>query len=144
MMGEADNEVEEVAGTRLIRALHPSVTGLYFILSMRRNMGGLIYGLKDHSGCCVKNRLEKGQEWSQGNQKGTAAVAQVRQDTGSDWGSGSAGGRNELRQRWPAVHQSSASTVYRCGWEAVAPPETTLPSALCGWMRSCDLFSPMK
>ena len=59
--GGTDDEEEEVAEIRLIRALPPSVMGLHFILSMRRAMGGLIYGLKDHSGCCTKNRLEMGQ-----------------------------------------------------------------------------------
>lgn len=60
--GGTDDEEEEVAEIRLIRALPPSVTALHVILGMRRDMGGLIYGLKDHSGCYMKNRLEKGQD----------------------------------------------------------------------------------
>ena len=73
--GGTDEEEEAVAEIRLIRALPPSGMGLHFILGMRRGMGGLIYGLKDHSGCCMKNRLE-GPGGSQGDQKGTDAVAQ--------------------------------------------------------------------
>ena len=89
-------------------------------------------------------RSRDGSEWSQGDQKGTVGVAQVRQDGGLGCGSGSEGGGNELRQRWPAGHHRSTSIVYCCSWEAALLPETTLPSALWGWMRLCDLFSPMK
>ena len=139
--GGTDDEEEAAAEIRLIRALPPSVMGLHFILGMRRDMGGLSYGLKDHSGYCMNNRLE-GPGGSQGDQKGTVAVAQVRQDGGLGCRSGSEGGGNELRQRWPAGHHRSTSIVYCCGWEAALLPWTTLPSAPCGWMRSCDL-SPM-
>lgn len=79
-----------------------------------------------------------------GRPEGTVAVAQMRQDGGLGCRRGSEGGGNELRQRWPAGHHRATSIAYCCCWEAALLPETALPSALCGWIRSCALFLPMK
>lgn len=52
----------------------------------------------------AEGQTRDGPEWSQGDQEGTVAVAQMRQDGGLGCRRGSEGGGNELRQRWPAGH----------------------------------------
>lgn len=78
-----------------------------------------------------QTRLGKGQEWSQGDRKGTVAATQERHDGGLGWRSDGEDEENEMKQRLPAVHQRSTSIVHSCGWETAAQPESTFPRALC-------------
>ena len=67
--GRTDDEEEEVSEIRLIRALPPPVTGLHFILSMRRH-GWCELWLEGPLWLLYEGQTRDGPGWSQGDQRG--------------------------------------------------------------------------